>query len=137
MSDVMLKLRRIEQEILATGKLDGRQLDVLRSGVYDGGKIDRRGADFLVELHKRVQRLTPSFENFFYQAIKDHVLAGGGIDAEGAAWLGRLFPVGARVEDRERKLLHELKGEAGQVSAEFEALFVRCMKQPPEQHTSG
>ena len=46
-------------------------------------------ADFLVELHKRVQHRTPAFEQFFYQAIKDHILAHGRIDAEEAAWLRR------------------------------------------------
>jgi hypothetical protein len=33
--------------------------------------------------------------------------------------------------------LHELKGEAKQVSREFETLFDECMKQPVEQHTCG
>ena len=39
--------------------------------------------------------------------------------------------------DEERKFLHELKGEAKQISPDFELLFAECMKQPQEQHTSG
>jgi hypothetical protein len=42
-----------------------------------------------------------------------------------------------KIDDRERKLLHELKGEAGQVCPEFELLFVESMKMPQEQHTCG
>jgi hypothetical protein len=136
-SQIMLELRQIEQVILATGKVDSHELEVLRKQIYAGGKIDRRGANFLVELHKRVQHLNPAFEQFFYQAIKDHILAQGRIDAEEAAWLRRMFFADGKFEDEERKFLHELKGEAEQVSREFEVLFEESMKQPPEQRTCG
>jgi hypothetical protein len=105
--------------------------------MYVDGKIDRQKADFLVELHKRVQHLNPAFEQFFYQAIKDHILAQGRIDAEEAAWLRRMIFADGTFDDEERKFLHELKGEAQQVSREFEVLFEESMKQSPEQRTSG
>jgi hypothetical protein len=137
MSEVMLKLRQIEQDILATGKVDGPELERLRRGLYAHDTIERPEADFLVELHKRVQHLTPAFEQFFYQAIKDHILAHGRIDAEEAAWLRRMLFADGEIEDAERKFLHELKGEAGQVCREFQVLFEESMKQPPEQRTCG
>jgi hypothetical protein len=133
----MLELRQMEQDILANGRVDGRELEALRRRLYAGGKVGRREADSLVELHKRVQHLTPAFEHFFYQAIKDHVLAGGRVDAEEAAWLRRMLFAGGKLKDEGRKLLHEVKGEAEQVSREFEALFKDCMRQPPEQRTCG
>jgi uncharacterized membrane protein YebE (DUF533 family) len=133
----MRNLREIEQHILTTGKVDTPELELLRQELYAHGQIRRPEADFLVELHKRVQHLTPAFEHFFYRAIKDHILADGHIDAEEAAWLRRMLFADGKIDDRERKLLHELKGEARQVSREFEALFEECMKQPPEQHTCG
>jgi hypothetical protein len=133
----MRELRQIEHDILAHGRVDGQELEVLRQQLYADGKIDRRGADFLVELHKRVQHLTPAFEQFFYQGIKDHILAHGRIDAEETAWLRRMLFADGKIDDEERKFLHELKGEAKQVSREFEVLFEQCMKQPPEQRTCG
>jgi hypothetical protein len=133
----MPDLRQIEHDILAHGRVDSRELGVLRRQLYAGGKIERREADFLVNLHKRVQHLTPAFERFFYQAIKDHVLTHGRIDAEEAAWLRRILLADGKIKDEERTLLHELKGEAGQVCREFQALFEESMKQPPEQHTCG
>lgn len=133
----MLKLRQIEQDILATGKIDGPDLVVLRRQIYAGGQIDRPKADFLVELYKRVQHKTPAFEQFFYQAIKDHILAGGRVDAEEAAWLRRMLFADGKIADEERKFLHELKGEAKEVSHEFEVLFAESMKQAPEQRTCG
>lgn len=137
MSEVLLKLRQMEQKILATGKLDGSELEWLRRELYAHGKIERPEADFLVELHKRVQHCTPAFEQLFYQAIKDHILAQGRIEAEEAAWLRRMLLADGKIDDEERKFLHELKGEARQVSREFEVLFEESMKQPQEQHTCG
>ena len=133
----MPDLRQLEHDVLARGRVDSHELEVLRRRLYAGGKVERREADFLVELHKRVQHLTPAFEQFFYQAIKDHILAHGRIDAEEAAWLRRMLFADGKLEDEERKFLHELKGEAKQVSREFEVLFGESMKQPPEQRTCG
>jgi tellurite resistance protein len=133
----MLHLQEIEQAILANGRVDGPELEVLRRQLYAGGKIERREADFLVELHKRVQHRTPAFEKFFYQAIKDYILAHGRIDAEEAAWLRRMLFADGKIDDEERKLLHELKGEAKLVGREFEVLFAESRKQPPEQRTCG
>lgn len=133
----MAHLQEIEQAILANGRVDGPELEALRRQLYAGGAIERREADFLVELHKRVQHLTPAFEQFFYQAIKDHILAHGRIDAEEAAWLRRMLFADGKIKDEGRTFLHELKGEAVQVSPEFEALFEESMKQPPEQRTCG
>lgn len=42
-----------------------------------------------------------------------------------------------KIKDEERKFLHEFKGEAKQVSPEFEVLFAECMKTAPEQRTCG
>jgi hypothetical protein len=137
MSAVMMKLRQIEQNILATGKVDTPELEVLRQEIHAHGNIERPEADFLVELHKRVQHRTPAFEHFFYQAIKDHILARGRINAEQTAWLRRMLFADGKIDDKERKFLHELKGEAKQAGGEFDVLFEESMKQPPEQHTCG
>lgn len=133
----MLHLQEIEQAILANGKVDGPELEALRGHLYAGGKVDRRAADFLVELHKRVQHPNPAFEQLYYQAVKDHILADGRISAEEAAWLRRMLFANGKIDDEERKFLHELKGEAKHVSREFEVLFEESMKQPPEQRTCG
>jgi hypothetical protein len=133
----MTNLQEIKQTVLAKGRIDGTELEALRSQVYMNGKIERREADYLVELHKRVQHMTPAFEKFFYKAIKDHVLARGRIDAEEAAWLRQMLFADGNIKDEERKFLHELKGEAKNVSREFETLFAECMKEAQEQKTCG
>jgi hypothetical protein len=133
----MQELRRIEQDILARGKVDSDHLEALRRALYAGGTVGRPEADFLVELHKRVQHPNPAFEHLFYRAIKDHVLVDGRIDAGEAAWLRQVLFAGGTIKDGGRKFLHELKGEAGRTSPEFEALFAEAMKMPQERRSSG
>lgn len=50
----MAELRQIERDILAIGKVDGQELDVLRKRVYAGDKVNRPEADFLVVSESRI-----------------------------------------------------------------------------------
>jgi len=54
------------QKVLADGKIDGPEIESLTNLLYADGEIDREEAEFLVELHKRVERVSPKFEKFFY-----------------------------------------------------------------------
>ena len=118
---IMMDMRHIEEHIATKGRVDGQELEVLRRLMYAGGKIDRPKADSLVELHKRVRYRTPGFEEFFYKAVKDHVLEDGRIDAEKAAWLRQMLFADHKIDDEERKFLHQLKGEARLVSPDTTA----------------
>ena len=86
---------------------------------------------------KRGDGVVAGDEDRHHQAITDHVLVDARIDAEEAAWLRRMVYTDGKIRDEERKLLHELRGKAGQVSREFEVLFDEGLKQPQERHTCG
>ena len=70
-------------------------------------------------------------------AIVTPMLEDGRIDADKAGWLRQTVFLDGLLKDEGRKLLHELKGEAKEVSRDFEALYVECMKRPMESHTCG
>ncbi|AGA27754.1 hypothetical protein [Singulisphaera acidiphila] len=133
----MVDLRGLEERLVRNGRVDGQEIEVLRNTLAADGKLDLREADFLVELHKRVQQRTHAFEQFFYSTIKKYILMDGRIGPEKTEWLRRLVLQDDKIEDEEREFLRQLKGEAAEVSLEFEALFGECMKYPPEQRTSG
>lgn len=80
-----------------------------------------------MELHKRVQHRTPGFEQFFYKAIKDHILADGRISTE-EAWMRQTLFADSKIEDEKPRFLHELHGEASVISPEFEKLLVEYRK---------
>ena len=132
----MQQLRQVEHDILATGRIDSDHLEALRLALYAGGTVGRPAADLLVGLHKRVLHPNPAFEHLFYQAVKDHVLVDGRVADGEVAWLRQMLFVDGTVRDEGRKFLHELNGEAGYVSPQFQALFAEAMKMPQEQRTS-
>ena len=133
----MLHLLQAGQTILANGNVDETDLAALRRHLYTNGKIERREADFLVELHKRVKYTTPRFEKLFYRAIKDHMLTHVYIGAEEVAWLRRMLFADGKIKDEERRFLHDLKGEAKRGGREFEKLFAESTNEGPHQHAPG
>ena len=124
---MMTDLRTLQTKILANGKIEGHEVELLRNQLSADGKIDRKEAELLIELYKRVDQIAPAFEQFFYKIIKQHVLTNDTIDAEIAAWLRQMIFADGKVNEREKKLLRELKGEASRVSPEFQALYEECL----------
>src|SRR5690242_14880609 len=112
-----------EARMLAKDKVEDHELEGLRQAVYADGKVNRAEADFLIDLYKRLPVRTPAFTQFFYQALKDHVLKDGRISAYDAAWLRQVVFADGKVDNEERQLLRQLKWEAREVSPEFEALY--------------
>ena len=109
--------KRLNRPSWRMGRVDGPELEAACARrLYAGGKIERPGADFLVELHKRVQHRTPAFDQFFYRGIKNHILAYGQISARGSG----LAAAGAlrRRQDRRRgaqvPARTQGRGQAGQ-----------------------
>ena len=118
----MPTLREIEERVLANGRVDGHELELLRQ-VYATGTVSRDAADCLVELRKRVRSRTPGFEKFFFKAIRDHVIADDRISRGEATWLREALLADGKLADPERKFPHQLRGEAKEVSPEFESLL--------------
>jgi hypothetical protein len=130
-------LQGLEVQIIDNGRVEGHEIEVLRKALFANGSMAEREAVWLVEVHKRIQYRTRGFEQFFYQTIKDYLLADGKVGAKETEFLRNMLLYDDRLVDEERKFLKQLKGEAKQLSAEFEAFFGACMKYPPEQRTSG
>ena len=120
-------LRELMNKFLADGKIDSREVETLGDLLYTDGRIDRTEAEFLIELHRRVERVSAGFERFFYKAIKQHVLTDGVIDPEEAVWLRDMILADGKVDEREKKLIRELRGEASFVCPEFEGLYEECV----------
>ncbi len=121
------EFRTLGMKILTNGKIEGHEVESLRELMSADGKIDREEAEFLIHLFRRTDQIAPAFDKFFYNAIKQHLLADGTIDSERAAWLRRLILIDGKVSDREKKLLREIRGEAKEISVEGHALIEECL----------
>ena len=125
----MADLQRLKAEVLADGRIEDDEVARLRAELYADGVIDREEAEFLVALRDEAASLCPSFVRFFFQALKDRVLADGSVDAEEAAWLRGVLFADGKVDDGEKQLLRDLRSAARQVSPEFQRLCDECLKQ--------
>ena len=121
------ELRVIGNSIMANGKIEGHEVEILRGHMSADGVIDRQEAEFLVELYRRTNQIAPAFEKFFHQAIKKHLVADGRVGAEEALWLKRVIFSDGVVKEREKKLLRELRGESNEFSDEAQELFDECL----------
>lgn len=121
------ELRTLGISIMANGKIEGHEVELLRNHLSADGVIDRDEAEFLVEMYRRTNQVAPAFEKFFNSAIKKHLVADGRIGSEEALWLRRVIFSDGVAKDREKKLLRELRGESKEVSDEAQALFEECL----------
>ncbi len=121
------ELRTLGNSIMANGKIEGHEVELLRNHLSADGVIDRPEAEFLVEIYRRTNQIAPAFEKFFYRAIKKHLVADGCIGTEEAGWLRRVIFLDGTVTEREKKLLRELRGESREFSDEAQALFDECL----------
>src|SRR5207302_10009816 len=124
----MADLQKLKAEILADGQIDGGEVARLRTELYADGKIDKEEVEFLIALRNGAAQLCPSFEQLFFQALKDNVLADGSIDAEEASWLRTMLFADGKIDDNEKQFLRQLRSEAKQVSPEFQKLYDECLR---------
>src|SRR5262245_55951598 len=78
----MSKLNDLKSRLLADESIDDAEVELLRRELYADGAIDREEAVFLVELRGEAKSTCAAFEQFFFAALKQHLLDDGTIDAE-------------------------------------------------------
>jgi hypothetical protein len=123
----MANLQKLKAEILANGRIGEAEVARLRSELYAKGAIDNEEIQFLIDLRDEADVVSPAFEQFFLQAVKDNVLADGSVDDEEASWLRALLAADGVIGERQRQFLRELRGGANKVSAEFQRLCDECL----------
>jgi hypothetical protein len=123
----MADLMKLKEKVLADGRVDDDEVELICRELYDDGKIDKEEVEFLVALRNEARAVCPAFEELFFDALKLNVLADGSIDAEEAAWLRQMLFADGKVDEREKKFLRELRHEADRVSPEFQRLYDECM----------
>ncbi len=154
----MSELRMLKAKILADGRIDDQEVEIIRHELYTNDRIDKEDIEVLIELRREARSISPSFEGLFFEAIRSTVLVDGTIDTEEALWLrqmlfagrlsmqGRLMGSGeahwlrrmlfanGAIDHAEREFLSRLNQEAKHVSPEFRQLYDECMEVPSLTH---
>ncbi len=108
--------------ILGDGRIDTREVDILRKTLFSDNKINKSELKFINEIRKEAKSSVKAFDELFIDGVKSHLLADGNIDDADATWLRQSICGDGNVDEVEKRLLQELKSEAKETSAEFNAL---------------
>ena len=124
----MANWRKLAKELLlADGRIDQRETDIIRKELFADGVIDDQELEFLLDLKKGAQGVAVAYNVMLFEGVKKHILREGKIDSSDATWLKQWLFADGKIDPPEKKLLQDLKAEAKQVSREFEELYKRCM----------
>jgi uncharacterized tellurite resistance protein B-like protein len=114
--------------LLADGKIDTREVEILRKSLFADARIDKSELEFLADLRKSAKSTVKEFMKLFIEAVKNHMLADGVITDTEAVWLRKTIFADNKVDADEIQLLKELKQSAKQTSPEFDKLYNECVK---------
>jgi len=132
------ELEALEQRFMTRRRLDDSDAEELRRALRsDDGKISRKEASFLVRLRERVKDRTPGFEQFFYEAIRDHLADDELFSAADGKWLWKVLFADDQLDERETELLCQLRERARVVNPDFEYLLSACLEARPKQGSPG
>src|SRR5262245_45410352 len=95
----MADLQKLKATILADGMIEDHEVELIRQELYADGRIDQDEVEFLVGLRNEAQKVCPAFEKLFFEAVKQHVLTDGLIDAEEADWLRRMLYADGQIDE--------------------------------------
>ena len=132
------ELQELEQRFMGRRRLDDDDAEELhRALLSDDGSISRKEALFLARLRERVPERTPRFEEFFYKALRHHVTDDDLFSARDGKLLWPLLFADDKLDERETKLLCEIKERVRAANPDFEYLLSACMDARPKQQISG
>ena len=117
-----------KKALLADGRIDLKETSIIRDEIFADDRVDKSELEFLFSLRKEAESCVQAFNELFFRAVKEHMLADGVISAAEAKWLRKMIFADGTVDDDEKNLMKTLKHEARDVSPEFQKLYDECMK---------
>ena len=109
--------------ILADGYIERKETEIIKAEMLADGVISKSEAEFLVDLRKSAPKAVIEFHVFVFEVVKKAILADGEISKTEAEWLTKFLLHDGKVDDLEKKFLHELKAEAKKTSKEFDEIL--------------
>ncbi|VTS06687.1 TerB family tellurite resistance protein [Tuwongella immobilis] len=115
--------------LLSDGRIDTKEVEILKEYIFADGKVDKSELDFLAELKHGSTGSVRAFSELFLEAVKSHMLADGSISDTETKWLRKAIFADQTVDADEIALLKALKAGAKSTSPEFDALYAECVKE--------
>jgi len=107
----MADWRKLSKAILlADGKIDDREVAVLRKRLAPGGNLDEAGLEYLLELRGAAQGVAVAFNQLLFDGMKRYLLADGNLSTYKASWLRRWLFADGKIDFAEEALAAGTQG---------------------------
>ena len=133
----MGRLQELQTELLQDGKITDREVEVIREYLQDHGCLDMADVKFLVELLSDAREVSPAFDELFFPALKEVLLADGRIGVDEQFYLLKMLYSDGNVRESEKQFLLELLREAKEITPEFQALCEEAFHAPATNWSVG
>jgi uncharacterized tellurite resistance protein B-like protein len=133
----MGRLHELQTELLQDGKITDQEVEVLRAYLQEKGCLDIEDAKLLVELLCDAREVSPAFDELFFPALKQVILADGRIGMDEQFYLLKMLYSDGNVRESEKQFLRELRREAKETTPEFDALCEEAFRSPATNWSVG
>lgn len=133
----MGRLRELQNELLQDGKITDQEVEVIREYIRGTGSLDMEDVKLLVELLCDAREVSPAFDELFFPALKEVILADGRIGLDEQFYLLKMLYSDKHVRESEKQFLRELRREAKETTPEFEALCEEAFHAPATNWSVG
>lgn len=133
----MAGLKRLEANLLRDGRITEAEVAIIREHVEADGRLDLEDVKFLVELLSEAREVCTAFDDLFFPALKEVLLADGKVGLDEQFYLLKMLYSDGHIRPREMQFLDELRREADETSPEFEALYREACGAHPTMWSVG
>jgi hypothetical protein len=126
----MAGLYELQFKLLADRKITRDEVSLIEEQIRRDGRLDLDDVKFLVQLLADADEVCPEFDELFFPALKEVLLADGKIGLDEQFYLLKMLYSDAHLRDSERQFLKELRDEAHAITPEFEQLYATAMAAP-------
>jgi hypothetical protein len=127
----------LRDQLLHDEKITDDEVRVLQEYIASDGKLDMQDVRLLVELLSDAKEVCPAFDELFFPALKEVLLADGRIDPNEQFYLLKMIYSDGHVRDSERKFLQDLRAEVREATPEFEQLCETALAAPASNWNVG
>jgi uncharacterized tellurite resistance protein B-like protein len=130
-------LQSLQSELLQDGKITDGEVEVIRRYIEENGTLDMQDVKFLVELLSDAREVSLAFDELFFPALKEVLLADGRIGLDEQFYLLKMLYSDGNIRECEKQFLSKLRREAKETTPEFDALCEAAFAAPASNWSVG
>jgi uncharacterized tellurite resistance protein B-like protein len=133
----MGRMQELQDKLLQDGKITDQEVEVLREYLREKGSLDMEDVKLLVELLSNAREVAPAFDDVFFPALKNVLLADGQVLLNEQYYLLKMLYSDGHVRESEKHFLEELLNEVKEITPEFQALCDEAFHAPATNWSLG